>query len=450
MISVGARLALTVAVSVAVVIGSLTFIGLRYGEKRLEDDLRETARVTAAAVADDLELRPDPITGEAIAPTLHEFVSAAPSLQSITVFRADHGRPSVIASTSSAPPSRDALVARALEAGAPVWQAPRANTVAIAVPVLRNGRPAAVVVVAVSLTSVAQLRRVGGLVAVAGTILAIAAITLLLHLLANRLVLANELRERNQQLARSYDSFLELREAAARTQQLAAVGQTVANVAHQIGTPLNLVSGHVQLLRQESDDAALQRRLRIIAEQVERVAASVRELLDRARPHAERKPVDVGAMLTRLADALRPRLAAAGVQLDARIAMPLPTVAADEAQLELALLNIVTNALDAMPDGGALSIDASNTGRSVHVEISDTGAGIPADLLPRIFEPWMTTKPAGSGTGLGLTITRDVITSLGGTIVAQSPSPSSRIGARGPGSVFIIDLPALVTEGAHV
>src|SRR5919109_3088408 len=160
MISVGARLALTVAVSVAVVIGSLTFIGLRYGEKRLEDDLRETARVTAAAVADDLELRPDPITGEAIAPTLHEFVSAAPSLQSITVFRADHGRPSVIASTSSAPPSRDALVARALEAGAPVWQAPRANTVAIAVPVLRNGRPAAVVVVAVSLTSVAQLRRV--------------------------------------------------------------------------------------------------------------------------------------------------------------------------------------------------------------------------------------------------------------------------------------------------
>jgi len=441
-VSVGARLALAVAVSVALVIGSLTFIGLRIGAQRLESDLRETARVTAAAVADDLELRPDPISREAIAPALHEFMSAAPSLQSITVFRAGEETPSVIASTSSAPLLREALIARALASGAPVWQQPSANAAAVAVPVLRNARPTAVVVVVVSLTSIAQLRRVGGLVAVAGTILAITAITLLLHLLANRIVLANELRERNQQLARSYGSILELREAAAKTQQLAAVGQTMANVAHQIGTPLNLVSGHVQLLRQESDDPLLQRRLRIIAEQVERVESSVRELLDRARPQAERKPVDVGAMLTRLADALRPRLAAAGVELDARIATTLPTVAADEAQLELALLNIVTNALDAMPDGGALSIHASNAGDMLHIEISDTGSGIPAELLPRIFEPWMTTKATGSGTGLGLTITRDVITSLGGAIVARSTV--------GSGSAFLIDLPALVPAAAHV
>jgi signal transduction histidine kinase len=439
--SLGTRLALAVTLSVAIVIGSLAIVGLRLLERRLDADLRETARVTAAAVADDIELRPDPLSGAAIAPALHDFMAAAPSLQAITVFRVAPGELSVLASTSSAPPARDDLVRRALESGTPVWRETTPHAAAIAAPVRRGGRQAAVVVVTVSLAPIDQLRRAGGLIALGGTIVAIAGITLLLHLLANRLVLANELRERTLQLARSYDSVLQLREAAARTQQLAAVGQTVANVAHQIGTPLNLVSGHVQLLRHESDDPALQRRLRIIAEQVERVESTVRDLLDRARPHAERKPVDAGAMLNRLAAALRPRLAAAGVTLDVRIGASLPTVAADEARLELAVLNLVTNALDSMPGGGTLSIRASSTDTAVHVEIADTGAGIPAELLPRIFEPWMTTKAPGSGTGLGLTITREVVQSLGGTIAARSTP--------GAGSTFIIDLPAFVAEGAH-
>jgi two-component system NtrC family sensor kinase len=223
----------------------------------------------------------------------------------------------------------------------------------------------------------------------------------------------------------------------------------MANVAHQIGTPLNLVSGHVQLLRQESDDPALQRRLRIIEGQVERVDATVRELLDRARPQREQRPVDVGAVLTRLSDALRPRLAASGVALEARISGPLPPIAADEAQLELALLNIISNALDAMPDGGTLAIHACRSAAGVHIDIADTGPGIPPDLLPRIFEPWMTTKPSGSGTGLGLAITRDVVASLGGTISARSPSASLGTAA-GRGTTFTIDLPAQVAEEAHV
>ena len=95
-----------------------------------------------------------------------------------------------------------------------------------------------------------------------------------------------ELRERNAQLVRSYESVLQLRETAARAQELAAVGQTMANVAHQIGTPLNLASGHVQLLQRELTDPALQRRLTIVQDQIERVASAVRDLLQRARPRA--------------------------------------------------------------------------------------------------------------------------------------------------------------------
>src|SRR6185295_4471094 len=120
------------------------------------------------------------------------------------------------------------------------------------------------------------------------------------------------LRERNEELVRSYESVSRLRETAARAQQLAAVGQTLANVAHQIGTPLNLISGHVQLLQQEITDAAMQRRLQIVGDQAERMASAVRDLLERARPDAERRPVQLGAVLSRIGDAMRLRLAGAG------------------------------------------------------------------------------------------------------------------------------------------
>jgi signal transduction histidine kinase len=110
-------------------------------------------------------------------------------------------------------------------------------------------------------------------------------------------------------------------------------------------------------------------------------------------------------------------------------------VAANGAQLELALLNVVINAVDAMPQGGTLTLVAAPVEQGVRIDIDDTGTGIAADVLPRIFEPWVTTKAVGRGTGLGLSITRDVITAHGGTItVASRP---------GAGTTFTIILPAL-------
>jgi two-component system NtrC family sensor kinase len=95
----------------------------------------------------------------------------------------------------------------------------------------------------------------------------------------------------------------------------------------------------------------------------------------------------------------------------------------------------VTNSLDAMPSGGVMSVSLGpNDNGHVRIEVADTGTGIAPDLLPRIFEPWVTTKDAGRGTGLGLSITRDVLTGHGGTISVQSEV--------GVGSVFTIDLPS--------
>jgi signal transduction histidine kinase len=242
-----------------------------------------------------------------------------------------------------------------------------------------------------------------------------------------------ELRERNAQLVRSYESMLQLREAAARAQELAAVGQTMANVAHQIGTPLNLVSGHVQLLQRELTDPGLQRRLTIVQEQIERVTSAVRDLLQRARPRPDARRVDPVAMLNRLADASRPRLTTAGVILVLKLPAQLPHVTADETQLELAILNLITNALDAMPDGGTLTLAASNSNGQVRIEVTDTGAGIDPAIRANMFQPWITTKSAGEGTGLGLSITRDVINRLGGTV--------SAISEPGQGATFVIALP---------
>jgi signal transduction histidine kinase len=490
-LTLGARVSIYVTLSVAAVITVITFVGTFIAQRQLDNDLRETAEVTAFAVADDIELRPEPVAADPLVPVLRSFLNAAPDLRSITVFRAVDGKPEMLVSTSVVAPAPESIVQKVLEDGETVATQPTPDTLFVAVPIRPANVVTGAVAVAVSLGAVRQMQRTAGLIAIGGAAFAVAAIAFLINLLVRRLMLrplteihrvmrgarggdlgarasvmqdnemgdvaeglnamlvelddlhrslsqrvsdaTGELRDRNKELMRSYESVSRLRETAARAQQLAAVGQTMANVAHQIGTPLNLVSGHVQLLQQEVTDPALRRRLRIVQEQIDRVTATVRNLLERARPQAERQAVPIDLVITRMGDAMRGRLASSGVALDLKIDGRLGSVAADEAQLELALLNLVTNALDAMPHGGTLTLAAhANDGR-VRIEVRDTGTGIAPDVLSRVFEPWVTTKPAGRGTGLGLSITRDLITSLGGTIGVTT--------AAGHGTTFTIELP---------
>ncbi|HZI28206.1 MAG TPA: ATP-binding protein, partial [Gemmatimonadaceae bacterium] len=107
---------------------------------------------------------------------------------------------------------------------------------------------------------------------------------------------------------------------------------------------------------------------------------------------------------------------------------------ADPVQLELALLNLITNSVDAMASGGKLTVRLDRVNQRFRLEIEDTGSGVPPDLLGHIFDPWVTTKAQGKGSGLGLSIARQVVTSHGGTIRAQNRP--------GKGAVFTIDLPA--------
>lgn len=492
-VSLGTRLALFVALSVAAVIAVLTVAGIRIAARQFDSDLRETARVTAVALADDIELRQAPWPPDTLVPVMRDFMNAGADLRSISVFRSESGMGVPVVSTSVVAEAPIAVVQHVIASGEPAWSEMTPHVALIVVPIQRGEIVTGAVAVAVSLAAVEQWRRTTGFSALAGAVVAIGAITLLIHLLVRRLILeplteirratararvgdlaarahvtgtdemqdvaeglnamlaelddlhhslrdrvaaaTAELWVRNEQLMRSYESVSQLREAAARAQQLAAVGQTLANVAHQIGTPLNLISAHVQILRRDITDPAMERRLRIVEEQAERMASAVRDLLERARPDTERRPIRIGEVLATIGDAMRVRLATAGVALELQVADYLPTVVANEAQLELALLNLVTNALDAMPHGGTLTITAGHTTEGVRLQIRDTGSGIPADVLPRIFEPWVTTKAVGRGTGLGLSIARDVMAGFGGTITVATTLDR--------GTTFTITLPAI-------
>lgn len=268
-----------------------------------------------------------------------------------------------------------------------------------------------------------------------------------------------ELAERNTQLE---DANLELWRTARRLtelERLAAAGQTAAQFAHEVGTPLNLISGHVQLLLLAGADAetpAARERLQTISAQIERIERIVRRMLDRTRPETvEAEPLDLNALLRRTCDATLPTLDAKGVRLDARLAPDLPRVNGDSDRLQQVFINLINNALDAMPEGGELRVAtftergesgfASNVegdGSRVVVDFADTGCGMNEDVRARIFDPLYTTKARGRGTGLGLVVVSQTITDHGGRIEVESE--------RGRGASFRLVFPvATTTDGAE-
>jgi signal transduction histidine kinase len=129
-----------------------------------------------------------------------------------------------------------------------------------------------------------------------------------------------------------------------------------------------------------------------------------------------------------------PMLEDAGVQIEVKTPDQSVELLTDAVQLELALLNLITNSVDAMASGGTLTVRLERVIDRLHLEIEDTGSGIPPELLGHIFDPWVTTKAHGKGSGLGLSIARQVVASHGGTIRVDNRP--------GRGAVFTIDLPA--------
>jgi signal transduction histidine kinase len=254
----------------------------------------------------------------------------------------------------------------------------------------------------------------------------------------NRMV--EQLQAARAALAAETEHALGLERQLRQAEILAVAGKLTSALAHEVGTPLNIISGRAELaLRVIGSDHPAHEELVTILAQTERIFGIIRSLLDSVRAEKpEVREVAVAPLVAQLVRLLGHDAGCRGLALESRVPEDLPPLAADPGQLQQVLLNLLVNAFDATPAGGRVLIEAvarDGTDRSgVAITVSDTGPGIPAPHRGRIFDPFFTTKPPGRGTGLGLAICRDIVREHAGTLTVQS--------VEGQGTAFTAWLPS--------
>ena len=224
-----------------------------------------------------------------------------------------------------------------------------------------------------------------------------------------------------------------------RADRLASIGEMAAGIAHEIKNPLAGIAGVIQVLRKDLPAGEPRRAIMDeVLSQVERMDKAVRNLLSFARPPEPRMTmVDVNELIGKLLDFLAPQFAKSRIAAERRLTAGLPQLVLDPDLMQQGLLNIVLNAVKAMPQGGTLTVEtrgeipADGVAGAVKIIVTDSGEGISPENLSRIFSPFFTTRQ--QGTGLGLSITQRIVEQHNGEISVQSEA--------GKGAVFTISLP---------
>jgi signal transduction histidine kinase len=254
------------------------------------------------------------------------------------------------------------------------------------------------------------------------------------------------LAEANEELRRINEELFETQKSLAHSERLAIAGQVAASLAHEIGTPLNSISGHVQLLARRKDtDPSTSRRLQIIEKQIDNIVRSVKQLLSWSRQFELKiELVDLRRVVEEAVLLSSPALQLRKINVKLAIAKDCPKIYGDGGYLQQVFLNLINNSMDAMPRGGELRIEArpaNGDARGVAVRVADTGAGMSPDTMAHVFDPMFTTKRMGTGTGLGLAICDQIIHQHGGTIHVESEP--------GQGTTFTLVLPGDCREKAE-
>ena len=234
-----------------------------------------------------------------------------------------------------------------------------------------------------------------------------------------------------------------LEEQLIQAEKLAAMGQMLAGVAHELNNPLTAILGVTELLRErQGEDDSTKRQLELTHRQARRAARIVQNLLEFSRPASpQKKPLDLSNLLDRTLQLHEHSLRRNNVEVDFRLQPDLPGVIGDANQLIQVFLNLITNAEQAIRevrDAGRIQIRAGRNGNQLAITVQDDGVGIRPESLPRIFDPFYTTKRPGGGTGLGLSICMSIIREHGGNIEAET-LPAG-------GSAFTIYLPIAPVE----
>jgi two-component system NtrC family sensor kinase len=252
--------------------------------------------------------------------------------------------------------------------------------------------------------------------------------------------LMDELRrsavELEERVERRTSQLKEKQAQVIRAEKMVAVGRLAASVAHEVNNPLQAVALHAQIIADEDLNDIARESIGLIQHELDRIATIVQRLLEFQRPrqgllachHVEPLLQDVLALTHK-------QFQQAGIPLSAHIAPDLSPILIVRHQIEQVFLNLILNAIEAMPQGGELSIRAYQIADTIHIDFEDNGCGMSPAVLQQLFEPFFSTKHTGSG--LGLAISHEIIEDLGGSLTAKSKL--------GVGSTFTVQLPACQT-----
>ncbi len=251
------------------------------------------------------------------------------------------------------------------------------------------------------------------------------------------ILISLRVREAGHTIERQKEQLDVANQQLLRAAKLASVGELASGMAHEINNPIGIILGRTDyvLTTQQELPAEVKDDLKVVRNQAERVATTVRGLLTFARPSPLRiQRVDLGRIVDEAIALETPRCKTAKVEIQRSATGKIPNIEADPDRLQQVLVNLMNNAIDAMPKGGRLSVSIANgTGKDVMVNVSDTGVGISEEDQARIFDPFFTTKPAGKGTGLGLAVSYGIVRDHGGEIRVNS--------LPGKGTTFTVVLP---------
>jgi signal transduction histidine kinase len=226
----------------------------------------------------------------------------------------------------------------------------------------------------------------------------------------------------------------ETQEQLIQSEKLAAVGKMAAKVAHEVNNPLAIIKTSIRLITKKmpSEDPNKEN-LDIIEEEIARIARTIKQLLDFARPATDIAPLQVNEVIRKLMRLVEEDLPSQGIESRLELAADLPVLRMSLDQLKQVLLNLIKNAKEAMPSGGILCIRTEKCQGGVTIRVIDTGVGIPEKHLRSIFEPFFSTKREGEGMGVGLAVCNSIIKKFGGSIEVESQP--------GQGTTFRIFLP---------
>jgi signal transduction histidine kinase len=238
-----------------------------------------------------------------------------------------------------------------------------------------------------------------------------------------------------QELQRLNKELREAQNTIIRTEKLASVGRLAAGLAHEIGNPLGIILGYIDLLKSGAKETGESRDYLLrIEEEIARIHHVIRSLLDFCRQSsAQSTEVDVNLLIREIIDLVACQRTFHAIEIRTDLAEDIPMAFMEAEKLRQVLINLLLNSADAMPRGGTITIRSAREDDTLILEVKDTGTGIPPEHMDKVFDPFFTTKEEGKGTGLGLSVCMGLIESMGGTIGLHSEKDK--------GTTAVISLP---------